>query len=66
MSHDPNAKGPTAQEKQERKAQQALDGAAARIEYRDAEMATRERTAELRKERLEREAAEGELAKSED
>jgi hypothetical protein len=58
MSNDPPAKGPTAQEKQQRKAQQAQDGAKAMNEYRDRELATRKRTAKLREERLAREASE--------
>jgi hypothetical protein len=65
MSKDPPAdtsadaprKPLTAEEKQERKAQKALEGAAALNEYRDQEMATRDRTAKLREERLAREAA---------
>ena len=58
MSKDPNAKGPTAQEKQERRAQRAQEGAKAMNEYRDRELAMRKRTAKLREQRLARDAAE--------
>jgi hypothetical protein len=58
MSDDPPPKGPSAQEKQERKAQRAQEGAKAMIEYRNRELATRDRTAKLRAERLAREAGE--------
>jgi hypothetical protein len=55
-SDAPPAAGETAEEKQARKTQQALDGAAAWAEYKDQEAATRKRTAELRAQRLAREA----------
>jgi hypothetical protein len=58
MSDDPPPKGPSAQEKQERKAQRAQEGAKAMIEYRNREMAMRDRTAKLRAQRLAREAGE--------
>jgi hypothetical protein len=60
---DPPDKNASAQQKQQRKAQQAQDGAKAMTEYRDRELATRKRTARLREERLAREAAEAAAAK---
>ena len=60
---DLTPKGPTPQQKLERKAQQAQDGAKAWVEYKDGEAAMRKRTAKLRAQRLAREAKEAASAK---
>ena len=70
MSDNPPLKGPnpqpSPQEKLERKAQQAQDGAKAWAEYKEDEAATRKRTAKLRAQRLAREAKEAAAKKSEE
>lgn len=65
MSEDPPNKPASAEQKQARKAQQAQDGAKAMNEYRNREMAMRDRTAKLRAQRLAREAREASEAKQE-